>query len=404
MIRWCAILVVGGSALIAACSGGSNAAEPTGASAAADPVSTGAETCTDPFAGETPGFTTAGWNTNFCKHSVPYDQIVSGGPPRDGIPPIDDPEFVSIEQADTWLTPKEPVIEVAMGGEARAYPLQIMMWHEIVNDEIAGTPVAVTFCPLCYASLTFVRPEVDGELLTFGVSGNLRKSDLIMWDRQTESWWQQFTGEAIVGRLTGKTLTPVPSNLVAWATFKNKHGDDARVLSRETGHDRPYGENPYVGYDDVDQHPFMFEGKTGGRLPPMARLVGVEVASEGRAYPYDLLEQQRVINDTLGGRQLAVFWSPGVVSAVDTAEIGTGEDVGETEVFARTAAGKTLTFEPAPDGRFRDQETGSLWQHGQAVSGPLQGEQLEPLVHHDVFWFVWSAFKDEGDLYEGLGQ
>jgi hypothetical protein len=399
--RW-AITVLGGSALLAACSGsgssGASTVNPT--PAGPEVVSTGTETCADPFAGQRPGFSAEGWNTNFCKHSVPFDEIVSGGPPRDGIPPIDEPKFVSIAEADRWMSAKEPVIDVHLGGEARAYPLQIMMWHEIVNDTIGDTPVAVTFCPLCYASLTFVRPEVDGQLLTFGVSGNLRKSDLVMWDRQTESWWQQFTGEAIVGRLTGKTLTPVPSNLIAWETFKQKHGDGARVLSRETGYERPYGQNPYVGYDDMDQHPYMLDGQVGDRLPPMARLVGVEVAHEGRAYPYEVLEQQRVVNDTLGGRQLVVFWSPGVVSAVDTAEIAAGQDVGATEVFARRVAGKVLTFEAMEDGRFRDRETGSIWDHGRAVSGPFQGETLEPLIHHDVFWFVWSAFKDEGDLYE----
>ena len=146
--------------------------------------------CEDPFGGSIPAFRTDGWKTNFCLHSVDYEDIFSGGPPRDGIPPIDSPKFESIESADQWIEDLEPVILLDHEGEVRAYPLQILTWHEIVNDEIAGDPIAVTFCPLCNTALVFRRPNIDGEFLTFGTSGNLRYSDLVMWDRQTESWWQ----------------------------------------------------------------------------------------------------------------------------------------------------------------------------------------------------------------------
>ena len=151
-------------------------------------------------------FRTFGWRTDFSRHSVPYDEFLSGGPPRDGIPPIDNPKFVSPGEADQWLEGLEPVIFVDIEGDARAYPLQILTFHEIVNDEVGGIPVAVTFCPLCNSAITFDR-RLGGVVYTFGTSGNLRNSDLVMWDRQTESWWQQFTGEAIVGVLTGKRLS-----------------------------------------------------------------------------------------------------------------------------------------------------------------------------------------------------
>lgn len=344
-------------------------------------------------------FDPAGWQTDFCTHSVPLEEIRSGGPPRDGIPPLDDPSFVSTTEADGWLDGREPVIALTHGGEARAYPIQVLTWHEIVNDEVAGTPLAVTYCPLCNAAVAFVRPEVEGERLTFGTSGNLRRSDLVMWDRQTESWWQQVTGEAIVGELTGTQLDLLPAPIVAWETFREAH-PGGRVLSRETGFDRPYGRNPYVGYDDVSQSPFLYDGPLDGRLRPMDRVVGVELGDGASAYAFDVLSEERAVNDTLGGEPITVLWAPGTASALDRAEIAGGRDVGAVGVFRRTLGERTLTFEPAGDGRFRDAETGSTWTVlGEAVDGPLRGESLEAVPHHAVFWFVWAAFQPEGALY-----
>ena len=224
--------------------------------------------------------TTGSWKTDFSKHSVPLSEFQSGGPPRDGIPPIDAPKYVSQAEADAWLAPQEPVIAVTLEQPdgsvlARAYPLQIMVWHEIVNDTLGETPVAVTFCPLCYTAIAYDRRlEQVGTVFDFGTTGNLRHSDLVMWDRQTESWWQQFSGDAIVGELTGTHLTFLPAQIVGWQAFKTAYpaGD---VLSRETGFDRSYGRNPYPGYDDVDSRPFLFDGTTDERLPPMERVVGV---------------------------------------------------------------------------------------------------------------------------------
>jgi hypothetical protein len=149
-----------------------------------------------------------GWRTNTLERSIDLTEIVSGGPSKDGIPAIDQPNLISIADARSWLRDREPVIALELDGQARAYPLQILIWHEIVNDEINATPVAVTFCPLCYSALAFDR-RLDGRTLRFGVSGMLRHSDMIMYDRETESWWQQFTGEAIVGELRGKKLHQV---------------------------------------------------------------------------------------------------------------------------------------------------------------------------------------------------
>jgi hypothetical protein len=202
------------------------------------------------------GISTSGWKTDFSRHTVPYAEIISGGVPRDGIPPIDSPSFVSIEAANSWLADREPVIALEINGDARAYPLQIMTWHEIVNDSVGGIPVAVTFCPLCNSAIAFNR-RIGEIVYDFGVSGKLRNSDLIMWDRQTESWWQQFTGEAIVGSLAGIRLDMLPAVIISWGDFRSAY-PEGQVLSRETGFSRPYGRNPYAGYDDVDNSRFCF--------------------------------------------------------------------------------------------------------------------------------------------------
>jgi hypothetical protein len=184
-----------------------------------------------------PGHFRAEWpNTDFSQRVIDLDEIRSGGPPKDGIPSIDDPAFVSTEAAARWLEPREPVIAVRHGGQTKAYPLQILTWHEIVNDEVGGLPVAVTFCPLCNAALVFDR-RLDGRAVEFGTTGKLRKSDLVMYDRRTDSWWQQFTGRGIVGEHAGERLRQVPSRVVAFADLAGAE-PEARVLSRETGYDR----------------------------------------------------------------------------------------------------------------------------------------------------------------------
>jgi hypothetical protein len=230
--------------------------------------------CEEPFEeDDVIRFPTRGWTTDFCIHSVPYEEIRSGGVPRDGIPPIDNPEFDTVEVANEWLQPQSPVIIVAVNDDARAYPLAILTRHEIVNDEIGGEAVAVTYCPLCNSAVAFNR-EVNGEVLRFGVSGNLRNSDLIMWDGVTESWWQQLTGEAIVGELTGTLLDIIPSQVFGFGEFAERF-PDGMVLSPQG---RNYGSNPYVGYDENEGRPFLFEGEIDERLAsPVDRVLAVEI-------------------------------------------------------------------------------------------------------------------------------
>lgn len=395
---------------LAACSPGANKGavqlveSPQGEqdpTAAPLPVATEHEdaACEDPFGNTTPAFRTDGWDTNFCLHSVSYDDIFSGGPPRDGIPPIDSPRFETITSADLWIEDLEPVILLDHEGEVRAYPLQILTWHEIVNDEVGGTPIAVTFCPLCNTALVFRRPTIDGEILTFGTSGNLRFSDLVMWDRQTESWWQQFTGEAIVGDLTGTKLESLPAAIISWDDFKSKY-PDGQVLSVETGFPRSYGRNPYTGYDNVNSHPFAFVGDLDAALPAMARVVGISIDDGvGGAFSLELLQENQVLNETLGDLPVVLFWKSGTASALDSSSIADGRDVGTTGVFSARIDDQELTFTTLEDGLFLDQESGSTWDiFGDALDGPLAGSSLIPLPHHDTFWFAWAAFVPNGEL------
>ena len=343
---------------------------------------------------------TSGWATDFSRHEVPLNEFLSGGPGKDGIPAIDAPAF---EQAAnvTWLEPQEPVISVGIDDTWRAYPIQILMWHEIVNDTLAGVPVAVTFCPLCHTAIAFDR-TVDGQVLDFGVSGNLRHSDLVMYDRQTESWWQQATGRGIVGAFTGTQLEFLPSSLISWEQFRELH-PDGEVLSRETGHSRNYGVNPYGGYDEVDSVPFLLRDETllDGRLNPKVRVVGVVVDDASVAYPLPSLAEAVVVNDAVGGEPIVILWAPGTVSGLGSSTVAGGEEVGSAVVFSRTLDGEFLEFEPAGDGRMTDLATGSTWNlDGVAVEGPEEGARLDPVPNDQPFWFAWAIFRPDTVVWE----
>ena len=274
-----------------------------------------------------------GWSkTDFTKHAVPFKDILSGGVPRDGIPSIDKPKFIPIAE-ETELSATEPVIGLVIDGDARAYPLRILTWHEIVNDVVGGRPVAVTYCPLCNAAIVFDR-LMDGKTLEFGTTGKLRNSDLIMYDRQTFSWWQQFTGEGIVGVMTGKALKMLPARLESFARFKARHPKGKVLIPNNPGM-RPYGRNPYPGYDSLDQ-PFLFTGEFPKGIEPMARVVVVEVNGKPQAIALDVLRKKGRM--TLG--ELELSWSKGQASALDSPTLAEGRDVGNVVVTKPGKDGK----------------------------------------------------------------
>jgi len=288
-----------------------------------------------------------------------------------------------------------------LNDEARAYPIQILIWHEIVNDRMGDTPVVVTFCPLCNSSVVFDR-RVGDQVYEFGTSGLLRNSDLVMYDRSTESLWQQLTGEGIAGEHAGDRLTVLPSNIVSFDSF-SKAFPGGRILSRETGHARRYGENPYRGYDRIGQSPFLFSGEIDERLTAMERVVALSLQGpEGElnvAYPLRILAERGVINDARADTKLVLFHRGGTSSALDTSEIAEGRDVGSVGVFRPLVDGEPLVFAEI-NGTIRDTKTGTAWDiFGRALEGPLEGSQLEPLVHGTPFWFAWAAFKPDTVVY-----
>jgi hypothetical protein len=342
---------------------------------------------------------TSGWRTDFSRHQVPLEEIIGGGPGKDGIPAIDEPTFHQVDRVD-WLVDREPVIAFGIDGDWRAYPIRILIWHEIVNDVVAGVPVAITFCPLCHTSIAFDR-HLDGRVLDFGTTGNLRHSDLVMYDRQTESWWQQATGQAIVGELAGAQLRFLPSQLISWAQFRDLY-PTGTVLSPETGHPRDYDRNPYPGYDRVDSDPFLMDQTLiDGRLSPKVRVLGIVIGDDAAAYPFPFLAEHPVVNDKVGGEPIVVFWVHGAASGLGGPTVAGGEIVGAANAFSRDVGATILTFEPTDDGVMRDAETGSSWSFdGRATAGPLAGTQLELLVSDSPFWFAWAVFRPDTRIWQ----
>ncbi len=268
--------------------------------------------------------------TDFGTTSVEnWVEILSGGPPKDGIPAIDGPNFIAAAD-ETRIGDREPVITVEIEGEIpRAYPIRYLTWHEIVNDEIGGIPVAVTFCPLCNSGLTFDR-RVNGRVLSFGVSGKLRNSDMVMYDRETQSWWQQALGEGIVGEMTGVQLTQMPTWMESWAEFRDRNPDGA--VMDQPSWPRRYGANPYTSYDSSHK-PFLYNGEMPPHgIPALARVVRVG----DRAWPVERLREEVELTEA----GVTLTWASGQASALDSAEINAGRDVGTIRV--RDAEGRDL--------------------------------------------------------------
>ncbi len=298
-----------------------------------------------------PAFWKLEWpRTDFSKSNVPFDEIFSGGVPKDGIPPIDKPRFAPIAEVDRLFKGTEPVITVSINGAAKAYPLGILMTHEIVNDTLGGTPISVTYCPLCNSAIVFDR-NVDGKIYDFGVSGKLRFSDLVMWDRQTESWWQQFTGEGIVGEMTGTQLTMLPVRVESFDRFKDRFPNGQVLLSPRGG----AGFNPYAGYDSSPQ-PFLYRGS----FPEGMRPLDYVLAVEDEAWSLELLQREKRIESG----DLVITWEPGQNSAMDRRDISDGRDIGNVTVQRR------------------------------------QGDTLVDAIHDVTFAFAFHAFNPKGTIHK----
>jgi hypothetical protein len=335
-----------------------------------------------------------GWNTDLNHKNIDLLELEIVLP-KDRIIPIDEPNFKTVANAPNYMEAREPVVAVIVNGEAKAYPLAILMWHEIVNDTIGGVPVTVTFCPLCNTGITFER-VVDGLELDFGTSGMLRKSDLVMWDRQTESYWQQITGEALAGDYAADdtVLKQIPSSIIAWETFVESYPDGhllERVFNEHGSPTRPYDLPPYAGYDDVDTQPFLFRDTPDDRLVATSRVLTID-GETPVAYPFEFLKETPVLNDTIDGNAIVALFDYETFSAFNdiTEQHKTS---GSVAVFSRDVDGQTLTFK-SDDMEIVDIETGSVWSvAGIATSGELEGTALVPVIHANHFWFAWAVFK-----------
>ena len=324
---------------------------------------------------------------------IDLGQIFSGGPPPDGIPPLEDPAFEPAGEVD-WLAEVEPVLALEINGDARAYPLRIMTWHELVNGTVGGIPVTVSYCPLCNSAVAYDR-RVGDRILDFGTSGELFNSALVMYDRQTESLWSHYTGQAVVGHLTGTELDFIPVQTVSYESFLATH-PQGHVLSVDTGYARSYGQNPYEFYDSSSR-PFLFRGPFDDRLDPMARVLALRDGGEGAVIPYDALAERRVVPFTFAGRDMVALYEPGTASALDSRLIAEGRDVGATGVFVRSVGGQSLDLSVSADGGFVNATTGVTYDILGRPSGS-GGTVLEPVEHLDTFWFAAAAFYPEAEI------
>ncbi len=344
---------------------------------------------------------TSGWTTDWTRRTVDLDELlvgISASDARDRIPPIDVPLFERVPVVE-WLADNDPGILFVGGGDARFYPLAVLMRHEIVNDRVGGTPVAVTYCPLCNTAVVFER-SLDGNDIRLGVSGLLRNSDLVMWDKQTGSLWQQVTGEGIVGQHAGRQLTLLPSRIVSYRAFADAY-PQGLAMAPDQGLGPVYGANPYVGYSSrTAPYPF-FSGSLDQRLAALERVVGVDVGGVVRGYSFESLERAKVVNDVIGGVPVTVWWGDAATAdALDTPSIPAGADIGTGVAYLATVDGEPLTFE-ADGSAFRDLETGSTWTLlGVAVDGPLEGATLEIALHRNEFWFAFAAFFPAAELHD----
>jgi hypothetical protein len=332
---------------------------------------------------------------------VDPEEIISGGPPPDGIPPIEEPVFLPVVDALERLDPAEAVVALEIDGDARAYPVQVMIWHEIINDTVGGVPVSVTYCPLCNSAVSYER-IVRGVETTFGTSGRLFASALVMYDRATESLWTHFDGKAVVGLLAGEQLEPIPSPLMSWGDFAAAYPTGQVLDPDATGFSRQYGRNPYVGYDDEESEPFLFTGITDPRAASKLRVVGVAFEGAAVAFSLDFVSggEATATNTSVGDNDVVILWKAGQATALESDSIEGGRDVGSTAVFLPIVAGDKLTFAAEGD-QFVDVETGSTWNlAGEAVDGPLAGSGLEQINHLDTFWFAWATYQPETELVE----
>ena len=262
--------------------------------------------------------------TNFAKKSIAFDEIVTDGPLRDQIPPIHNPKYINAID-DIALGPLESGLSLVLNGDARAYPLRILLWHEIVNEVIGGIPVLISYYPLCNSGVVFDR-RIQGKTLSFGNTGRIRHFDMVMYDQQTGSWWQQFTGEAIVGDLTNQTMKLLPARLEILAEFK-KRAPQGKLLVPNDLKARPYGLSPYQNMERAESPIF-----NRYPLPKGLRAMDRVIVVGNEAWPLKLVKKKKRLTIKKASTNLNLTWIAGQNSLHDTQKISEGRDVGNVIV------------------------------------------------------------------------
>jgi hypothetical protein len=318
------------------------------------------------------------------RNIVPPEQIVNGGPPPDGIPSIDNPKFIQIQKAEEFLEDSDLVVGLNINGDIRAYPLQILVWHEIVNDKVGNTRVAITYCPLCFTNQVFNRTMNDGQILEFGTSGKLYNSNLVMYDRTTKSLWSQAMAQGIGGTFAGIKLERIPFDVAYWKEWKQLY-PDSKVLSTDTGSTRPYGADPYGDYYTNGEILFPVSN-SDDRLGPKEIVIGLENKGQYKAFKLQEIEDKKVINNQVNGKPIVLFSLHPFMA----------------RVYDPVVNGQTLEFNyNIKDKKFVDKQTNSMWNFdGKSSSGQMKGKQLTRLSFDEGFWFEWVAFHPKTELYD----
>lgn len=348
-----------------------------------------------------------GWKTDTTKTEIDLSEI-SIVMPRGSFQVLNYPEFISKDEGLKSFFAKEPIMYVEINGEAKAYSLNMLSVHEIANDTLGGVPILSTFCPLCNSGVVYDRRltfKGKEHLLEFEVSGMLRKSDMVMADKQTETWWQQLMGRAIVGELTGANLKVIPSLVISVEEFFTRF-PNGKILSKSAGDEesqKHYGQNFYKNYDAADGKPygrFFDPSSLDQRLAPMERIVDIRSLGEFKVYTFSKAKEMGVINDEFNSKNIVVFYKPGLVSILDKKDIKQSKDIGTVTVFNSLLDGDVLIFRKEGE-LFIDNNTNSHWDiTGRCIEGNLEGKELDIEPHGNHCAFAWFAFHPETEIYE----
>lgn len=252
---------------------------------------------------------------------IDSQHILAGGPEKDGIPAIDSPKFVKAAGAD-HIKSDDRILGITINGIHKAYPISILNWHEIVNDESAGEAFAITYCPLCGTGIAFAS-ELDGKSLDFGVSGLLYNSDVLLYDRATESLWSQIIGKAVSGPMKGKKLERLPLTHTNWSDWVEQH-PDTLVLSQQTGYSRDYSRNPYSGYEKTRTLYFQVSNQAPALYHPKERVLGLQIGEQFKAYPFSEIDKtgQSKVQDRFAGADITIHWDSNNQKASMTDDAG----------------------------------------------------------------------------------